>query len=240
MATESGVVMETAQKAIESLGKGFTKKLNELLIKEEARARSAERQERERRKSIQIARRRESRRASSHYMLARKGLSALIALGGSAEMRKLLDTKMRAQSKEFGYFVFYEASRPSGDAWNLTPEEAQIPDNKGRIADGSRDACIRLYPDASLVMFGSVVAEDMDSMEFLYNDATEHASFLRDLVSSGDCGQQDAIQALNHKQRTYEWQPEEVVAKVLMDCAHPKRFARYLSIAIKREKVRMG
>lgn len=232
------VLSKEAQEKIGSLTSGLTKKIETEHRKAEICAKLKEKRERENKEFQKVNKQQTIRRVRRHHMLAHKGLALLIAFASSPVMRQLFTARTRAEGKEFERFVFYEASRPSGEAWDLNPKEAREERN-GRIADGSRDATIYLYPDAVIVSFGSMVAGDMEVIEFPHSDVSRHADLLLEMVSSGCCGQGDAIKALDHKQRVYEWDPATIAAKVLMDCADSKRFERYLSLALKREKRRV-
>lgn len=175
-------------------------------------------------------------RARRHHKLALRGLSNLIEFGRSVVLQKLLDTRVivaQVGGEDFEDFIFYRAVRFSGNAFDMSLEKFEKEMSFDEWNPGTRDATIFLGKDKVSVTFGSLSSDDMRTNEFLYSDTLRYSESLRDMVFLGDCGRQDPITALDLNQRIYEWDPSSIAAKVIMDCAYPERFQKYLSIALK-------
>lgn len=229
--TDKITLSKETKEAVGRISDDLIKKTERILKKEEAHAKKLELEQARRLKEEKKERRRHSARMRRHYVLARKGLMTLVALGKSTMMQDLFEAMKQARNDEF--FVFYKAHRPSGEAWCLDPKKAREEDSTGRIADGIRGVFIYLYSNRVAVCAFDTAGTIL-SVEFPYDNTSQHDELLLEMVSSGECGNQDTIKALDHNQRMYEWDPELIAGKVLIDCAYLKKLEHYLAIALKQ------
>ncbi|MDP2838051.1 MAG: hypothetical protein Q8O53_02140 [Candidatus Moranbacteria bacterium] len=165
-------------------------------------------------------------RQTEIFARAKRGLSSLITMSKEPMVIQMID---RALTLRRGNFIFYEARRPSGEAWDRGPKHGS----------GDRIAKIEFALDAIIFQAGSAAIPSDNIVIKLSHDAstTEQETLLGRLVASVHSGT-NGRRALNQEQRVDEWNPEELLAHVLAECAERKHREHYLGIAL--ENFRIG
>lgn len=214
-----------ARSAIDNLVKNISRQTRQ-------RLRAAERaaQEQHRRmldEEVRRRRKREEEEQSQELGLKRcklltlAGFANLIACAQLPAIKTILRLRSETGHDEDPDFVFYSASRPSGDAW----------DTLGKKGGGTRDLVVRFYTDRVLISGGSWAADN----EFLRIEvpftasSDEQAELLEPVI--GGAVRRDPIVAQG-EQWEDEWDPRGLAGSLIMRCRKPHNLEKYLTLAL--------
>ncbi|OGG59275.1 hypothetical protein A2765_06700 [Candidatus Kaiserbacteria bacterium RIFCSPHIGHO2_01_FULL_56_24] len=180
----------------------------------------------------------QARSLTQRIPLANKGLRRLLELGSRKPIQKIVSALERVQTE----FLFFDASRPSGDAWD-----------DDELATGTRDVKISFVHLGVIVRCGSIAAGLMTCWNVLHESVHPDAvvridedhsegivsidEFLDEISSPFRC---DLTLVQSPEQRVLEWDPQDAAFEVLVRCAHQSRVNTFLSQCLQRIQVSSG
>lgn len=226
---------------------GFSRRIEAQIahVEQQAKAKAAaEKAVREREdKARAEEERREKKLKAKRIELARIGLARLIATGRSAPMQKVIAAlhSLGGQSIEF-----YRADRYTGDAWFFWEKRE---DDKVQSIGGVCEVAIDLHQDMLFLQYGTEIpgkASGWTTWEVFYSEPPQQAvwaggtegkakepcsldAFLENIATAGPVKLSVVAQ---YNQRTYAWEPRDVLFQVLVSCAQQAQFDRYLTRAL--------
>lgn len=164
--------------------------------------------------------------------LARRGLAHIMTFSSQASMIEMLEVSEAADPTKV--FHLYEASRLSGEAWDRRKSSWINDDGTAQGCHAERIARIKCTQNAISLFAGTNFGADTNWWFELKYTATpsEREALLERLIGSV-LGGTRGRHALKSNQFTDEWDPEELLAYVLAECAQQKNLKYYLEIAFK-------
>lgn len=174
--------------------------------------------------------RREKRLVAERLPSAREGLARVMTLGKSAPVQQLIGS-LRKVGHACPSIMLYDVSRPAGDEW-------AAPDNERFWGLASRDVSVELCEKYLSVGYGSSYAETT-SWHFMYDPSYEDptAGFNSDRIGkdpekffeeTATPYRTNLSLVRNRNQRSYEWNPEDVVFEFFVSCARKPQFDTYV------------